>query len=272
MAFVKNFLVAIVFLSTVSVFNPNVSNASTKASASSIFLNIEGYYLLYSAPLAPYIDDNNRMMVPLRSFSKLFGAKATYEAASKTATIIKGDYFLKLTINSKTIEVNNQKYELDTVPVLKNNSFFLPLKSVADAFQIRTSVLDMGYGTGKTITIEDDRFLEQGVLKEINEMRSNDEEQYKNYGVFPKSITFNKNNQQVEIRIKSRNILGEEIYFEDVKSGVWVVSNNEIQQVLSDVTEDLKVGKGEIMEHQYPTNNKDTSEVEYVFYFPRIQE
>ncbi|MBO7748738.1 copper amine oxidase N-terminal domain-containing protein [Paenibacillus sp. MWE-103] len=268
MAFIKNFLVAVVFLSVVSAFNPNVS----KASGGSIFLNIEGYFLLYSAPLAPYIDDNNRMMVPLRSFSKLFGATATYEVASKTATIIEGNASLKLKANSKVIEVNGQKFELDTVTVLKNNSFFLPLKSVADAFRIRTSVIDMGYGTGKTITINDERFLVQGVLKEINEMRSNDEEQYKNYGVFPESIAFNKNNQQIKIHIKSRNILGEEINFEDVKSGVWVVSNNEIQQVLNDVTEDLKIGKGEIMEHQYPTNNKDTSKVEFVFYFPRIHE
>jgi len=87
MAFTKNFLVAVVFLSIVLAFNPNVSEAS----ASSTFLNIEGYYLLSSAPLAPYIDDNNRMMVPMRSFSKLFGATATYEVASKTATIIEGN-------------------------------------------------------------------------------------------------------------------------------------------------------------------------------------
>jgi hypothetical protein len=268
MTFAKNFLVTVVFLSTVLAINPNVS----KANEGSIFLNVEGYYLLYSTPLAPYIDDNNRMMVPLRSFSKLFGATATYEVASRTATIIEGNRSLKLTVNSKTIEVNGQTHELDTVPVIKNNSFFLPLKSIADAFHISTSILDMGYGTGKTITVVDDRFLEQGVLKEIDEMRSIDEEQYKNYGVFPKSISIDKNNQQVEIYIKSRNILGEEINFQDVKSGMWLVSNNEIQQVLSDDTEDLKVGKGEIMEHQYTTNNKDTNEVEYIIYFPRIQE
>jgi hypothetical protein len=118
----KNFLVAVLFLSTVLAINPNVSKANT----GSIFLNIEGYYLLYSAPIVPYIDDNDRMMVPLRSFSKLFGATATYEAASRTATIIEGNRSLKLTANSKFIEVNGQKHELDTVPVIKNNSSFCP--------------------------------------------------------------------------------------------------------------------------------------------------
>jgi hypothetical protein len=130
----------------------------------------------------------------------------------------------------------------------------------------------MGYGTGKTITVEDDRFLKEGMLKEIDAMRNNDEEHYKNYGLFPKSISLEKYNQQVEIRIKSRNTLGEEINFQNVKSGVWIVSNNEIQQVVSDGTEDSKVGKGEVMEHQYTINNKDTNEVEYIIYFPRIQE
>jgi hypothetical protein len=265
MEFTKNFLIGMVLFSIVMVFNPNIS----KANAGSVFLNIEGYYLLYSAPLTPYIDDNNRMMVPLRSFSKLFDATATYEAASKTATIIEGNRSLKLTANSKIIEVNGQKLELDTVPVIKNNSFFLPLKSVVDAFHIRTSILDMGYGNGKTIVIEDDRFLEQGVLKEINEMRTSDEEQYKNFGVFPRSITIDKNGRQIGIHIESRNILGEEINFEDVKNGVWVVLNNEIEQVFSDVTADSKVGKGEIMEHHYTTK---FSEVEYIFDFPRILE
>lgn len=40
---------------------------------SSPFLKINNYYVLFTAPKAPYIDQNNRYMVPLRSINDLLG-------------------------------------------------------------------------------------------------------------------------------------------------------------------------------------------------------
>ncbi|MGG1669549.1 hypothetical protein ACIFOE_02655 [Paenibacillus sp. NRS-1783] len=37
------------------------------------FLKINNYYVLFTTPKAPYIDKNNRFMVPLRSINDLLG-------------------------------------------------------------------------------------------------------------------------------------------------------------------------------------------------------
>ena len=268
MKFVKNMLVSMLLLSSLICIHPS----SSKANANTVFLNIDGYYLLYSAPSTPYLDENNRMMVPLRSFSSLFGATVTYNAVSQTATVMEGNNSLKLTANSKTIEVNGQKQELDTTPVLKNNGFFLPFKSVVDAFHIKSSILDMGYGSGTTIVVSDARFLEQSPLKEINDQRSVDEEQYINYGLFPKSFAMNMKDNSINISMISRNILGVNLDFKNIKSGIWVVSENDTQQAVSKDTADYKIKKGDMIVNNYSANYEHISDVKYIFVFPRIRD
>lgn len=47
-----------------------------------VLLKINDYYVVYTAPKAPYVDSQGRMMIPLRSISELLGAKVSYDAKS----------------------------------------------------------------------------------------------------------------------------------------------------------------------------------------------
>ncbi|AET60304.1 copper amine oxidase N-terminal domain-containing protein [Paenibacillus terrae] len=103
-----------------------------KLSAESIapsiqFLKINNYYVLFTTPKAPYIDKNNRFMVPLRSINDLLGGHTTYDPTSKTATIQFGTHQIKFKMDSTEIVTDSNTSVMDTVPVLYKNSMFVPL-------------------------------------------------------------------------------------------------------------------------------------------------
>lgn len=103
-----------------------------KMSAQSItpntpFLKINNYYVLFTAPKAPYIDQNNRYMVPLRSINDLLGGQTTFNPTSNTATIKFGTHKVEFKMNSTEIVTDSSSSVMDTVPVLYKNAMFVPL-------------------------------------------------------------------------------------------------------------------------------------------------
>ncbi|MGG1616252.1 copper amine oxidase N-terminal domain-containing protein [Paenibacillus sp. NRS-1782] len=91
------------------------------------FLKINNYYVLFTTPKAPYIDKNNRFMVPLRSINDLLGGHTTYDPTSKTAIIQFGSHQVKFKMDSTEIITDSNTSVMDTVPVLYKNSIFVPL-------------------------------------------------------------------------------------------------------------------------------------------------
>lgn len=64
-----------------------VANAASTSSApvkSPLLLKINQFYVAYTAPHAPYVDNKNRLMVPLRSISDFLAADVNYDAKTKT--------------------------------------------------------------------------------------------------------------------------------------------------------------------------------------------
>lgn len=98
----------------------------------SVHLKLNGYYVLYSYPQGPYIDNNARLMVPLRSVSELMGADVTYQPETKTALIQWDHAELNVTINSKQAQVNGKIVEMDTVPVMNKQAMFVPIRLLLD--------------------------------------------------------------------------------------------------------------------------------------------
>ncbi|QUL57292.1 copper amine oxidase N-terminal domain-containing protein [Paenibacillus tritici] len=109
--------------------NPGKVQAAPKENP--VLLKINDYYVLYTAPKAPYVDANYRTMIPLRSISELMGAKVGYDAKAKTATIQKDDVKVIFTIGSKNVSVNGVAGSMDTVPVMEQNSMFIPVSVLA---------------------------------------------------------------------------------------------------------------------------------------------
>ncbi|WP_311080498.1 copper amine oxidase N-terminal domain-containing protein [Paenibacillus polymyxa] len=109
-------------------FLPYTGKMSAQSIApSSPFLKINNYYVLFTAPKAPYIDQNNRYMVPLRSINDLLGGQTTFNPTSNTATIKFGTHKVEFKMNSTEIVTDSNSSVMDTVPVLYKNAMFVPL-------------------------------------------------------------------------------------------------------------------------------------------------
>ncbi len=96
---------------------------------------------------APYIDKNDRTMIPVRFAGKAIGAKTEWNADAKTVTVTEGDNKVVFTIGSNEMVVNGETQTIDTAAVIKDNRTMLPLRAAAEAIGATVS-----YDNG-TITI-----------------------------------------------------------------------------------------------------------------------
>ncbi|ALS29885.1 copper amine oxidase [Paenibacillus sp. 32O-W] len=101
-----------------------------------VVLQINDYYVLYTFPKAPYVDQNNRLMIPLRAISELLGSNVKYEAKHKRATIEKDGKKLVVYVGSKEIEINGTIQMMDTVPTIHESAMFVPLRALIDSFEL----------------------------------------------------------------------------------------------------------------------------------------
>ena len=94
-----------------------------------VFVNSER---IYFAGAAPYVDTNNRTLVPVRFVSNSIGAETKWDSANKKITIIDGDKEIVLTVGSQKITVNGEAKTLDTAPTIKEGSTFVPLRFISE--------------------------------------------------------------------------------------------------------------------------------------------
>ncbi|MDY8094350.1 stalk domain-containing protein [Paenibacillus polymyxa] len=108
-------------LMSLLLFSLNMGNVDAKATVikAPVILKINQYYILYTSPDAPYIDGQQRFMIPLRAVSELLGATVNYDAPKKTATISWDHKNIEVTINSNNVTYNGKNTKIDTVPVFK---------------------------------------------------------------------------------------------------------------------------------------------------------
>lgn len=89
--------------------------------------------VVYNTDAAPFID-NGRTFVPVRYLGDSIGAKTDWDGATNTVTLTKGNVVVKLTIDSKSILVNDKASTIDVAPLIKNGRTYLPARYVAEAF------------------------------------------------------------------------------------------------------------------------------------------
>lgn len=146
-------------------------SASSATIHSTVLLKLNQFYVIYTSPIAPYVDKENRLMVPLRSLSNLLSADVTYNANSKTAVISRKNdgetsgkpSTIKMSIGSKKVEINGISSEMDTLPVLFKGSMFVPLSMISTSFHI-----DTGWDQSKRIVTlhVDPAYLPSGVVSD----------------------------------------------------------------------------------------------------------
>lgn len=81
----------------------------------------------------PYINQDNRTMVPVRFVSQQLGAEVSWDEAAQTVNITYYQLKISIPIGEKFSYVAGQKLELDTSAVIKDNRTMVPLRFVSEA-------------------------------------------------------------------------------------------------------------------------------------------
>ncbi|HHU87154.1 MAG: exo-beta-N-acetylmuramidase NamZ domain-containing protein [Pelotomaculaceae bacterium] len=81
---------------------------------------------------APYIDENDRLMVPLRAIVEALGAVVEWNPGEQSITISKQETTLFFKINSPLAVVNGQTKRMDTSPVIRNDRTMIPVRYVGE--------------------------------------------------------------------------------------------------------------------------------------------
>ncbi len=97
-----------------------------------IRVEIDGFEIAFDAkPL----NDNGRVLVPMRKIFELFGAEVTYDEATKQVTAVKDNTEIILTSGSSTAYINGEPAELDTCPVTENDRTLIPIRFIMETLK-----------------------------------------------------------------------------------------------------------------------------------------
>lgn len=92
---------------------------------------------------------NNRTLVPIRAIVEAFGGNVGWEAETNTAVLTMDDDTIRLTVGSNTAYLNGNAQILDVVPTVINDRTMLPIRFVAEGFNLGVA----WEGDTQTITV-----------------------------------------------------------------------------------------------------------------------
>lgn len=95
----------------------------------------------------PFIDENNRTMIPLRAVTETMGAEVSWDQGSQTAKIEQNDITIVVPIGSNTITVMQNgitsTVKMDTQAVLAKDRTYVPIRFVAESLGAWVSYSDL---------------------------------------------------------------------------------------------------------------------------------
>ncbi|ACB84259.1 exo-beta-N-acetylmuramidase NamZ domain-containing protein [Natranaerobius thermophilus] len=88
---------------------------------------------IISFDVKPYIDDNNRVLVPLRNISEALGTFVQWEGDHQDVIINKpGGKQIRFTIGSQIAQVNGKDKSMDTEPLIKDGRTMIPARYIGE--------------------------------------------------------------------------------------------------------------------------------------------
>ena len=96
---------------------------------------VDGQAVIFDS--VPFIDANNRLLVPLRAIAEALGAIVSWDPRAQTVTIARPENKIILTINSSSALVDGETRVMDTTPVIKNNRTMVPVRYVGEYLMAR---------------------------------------------------------------------------------------------------------------------------------------
>jgi C1A family cysteine protease len=119
-----------IFVSTLSIFNYSFVNAKEN-----IKIYVNQQQIIYNSNYGtPFIDENNRTLVPLRLTLEKFGADVMWDEQNNMAIVKKNNIVVKVPIGKKYIYKNNKKIINDSKAQVMDSRTYLPIRVVLEAF------------------------------------------------------------------------------------------------------------------------------------------
>lgn len=110
----------------------------------------------------PYIDQNNRTMVPLRITLESAGAQVDYDSTTSTAIITYSNVKLEVPIGTDYILRNSVKVQNDTKSVINNGRTYLPIRIIFESLGYTVDWI----GDTRTIDIYNYNYLLEEPIKQ----------------------------------------------------------------------------------------------------------
>ncbi|WP_419823049.1 family 10 glycosylhydrolase [Anoxybacterium hadale] len=102
---------------------------------SDIKVKIDGETVVFQSGYGePFIDANNRTLVPVRGALEAFGAMVSWDEANSMVIVEKDRTMVKVPIGNAAIIVNGVSVMNDTAAVIQNERTYLPIRAVFEAF------------------------------------------------------------------------------------------------------------------------------------------
>ena len=158
-----------VILASVAV----VGSSSSVVASQGIIVTVNGQRVSFP-DAQPFVDSNNRTMVPVRFVSEVLGADVsfkTYQKANKLTkeVIIEHDSdYISLFANEKWITVNSTKKAMDTEAVIKDSRVFVPLRFISEGLGAQVEWIS----ATSTVSISTDYEIVEPVEKESSQVKS----------------------------------------------------------------------------------------------------
>ena len=114
---------------------------------------------------APYVNSDDRTMVPLRFLGEAIGAEVSWDAAADTAVIVYENQTIKFKLFENTMQVDDQIITIDTQSTIQNGRTMVPLRAAAEAIG-STVFYNKGVVTfvhAETVTVSNFQQLQQAV-------------------------------------------------------------------------------------------------------------
>lgn len=96
----------------------------------SIRIRVSGVQVHFD--VEPYIDTQNRVMVPLRAIGEALDSYVHWNPTTREVTVRKDGKTVVLTVGSRRVLVDGQEFFMDTVPVIKNGRTMIPVRFISE--------------------------------------------------------------------------------------------------------------------------------------------
>jgi len=108
----------------------NYNSASTAVEYVKIVVNGEQ---MNPGDAPPFINKNNRVMVPFRAIAEKLGAAVQWDPEERIAALSQGQRVVRVPIGQQVIEVDGNVQAMDTLAVIKSSRTYIPVRAVSQA-------------------------------------------------------------------------------------------------------------------------------------------